>query len=281
MKITPFFLFLITFSFFSACSGTWKKKTPAGDHPGPLIIAHRGGADLAPENTLAAFRNAIALGADMIEIDVHLTKDGRVVVIHDNTVDRTTGGHGRIADLTLAKIKQLDAGKKFDEKFAGEKVPTLEETMETLDGKVQLLIEIKKDHDTLYPGLEEKVVKIIHQYDAGKWVVVQSFNKHSVEKVQKADPSLRTFYLLGHNFPAFYDSLAVSLRQGKTLSPSFTGIAPHYSVLDAGKVDTLHTAGYLVYAWTVKPAEMERLIAMHVDGIITNDPDTLIALLKK
>ena len=281
MKIAPFFLFLITFSFFSACSGTWKKKVPAGDHAGPLIIAHRGGADLAPENTLAAFRNAIALGADMIEIDVHLTKDGRVVVIHDNTVDRTTGGHGRIADLTLAEIKQLDAGKKFDEKFSGEKVPTLEETMETLDGKVQLLIEIKKDHDSLYPGLEEKVIEIIHRYNAGKWTVVQSFNKHSVEKVQKADPSLRTFYLLGHNFPAFYDSLVLFLRQGKTMPSSYTGIAPHYSVLDAGKVDTLHLAGYQVYTWTVPPKDMQKIVEMKVEGIITNDPDKLTAFLKK
>lgn len=281
MKILSFFLFLTILPVFSVCCGHVIKNDPSGGERPVLVIAHRGGATLAPENTLAAFRNAIALGADMIEIDVHLTRDGHVVVIHDNTVDRTTDGHGRIADLTLAEIKELDAGKKFSEKFAGEKVPTLEETMETLNGKAQLLIEIKKDHDSLYPGLEEKVVDLIHRYDAGKWTIVQSFNKHSVEKVQKADPSLRTFYLLGHNFSAFYDSIAENIRNDKKLPPSFTGIAPHYSVLDAGRVDTLHRAGYLVYAWTVKPEEMERIISMKVDGIITNDPDKLIALLKK
>lgn len=266
---------------FSVSCGHVKKNDPSGGERPVLVIAHRGGASLAPENTLAAFRNAIALGVDMIEIDVHLSKDGHVIVIHDNTVDRTTNGHGRIADLTLAEIKELDAGKKFSEKFAGEKVPTLEETMETLNGKAQLLIEIKKDHDSLYPDLEEKVVEIIHRYDAGKWTVVQSFNKHSVEKVQKADPSLRTFYLLGRNFPEWYHTLAQSVLAGNTLPPAYTGVAPHWSVLDAGKVDTLHQAGYQVYTWTVKPEDMQKVFDMNVDGIITNDPDKLISLLKK
>jgi glycerophosphoryl diester phosphodiesterase len=160
-------------------------------------------------------------------------------------------------------------------------VPTLEETMETLNGKVQLLIEIKKDHDTLYPGLEKKVVEIIHHYDAGKWTVVQSFNKHSVEKVQKADPSLRTFYLLGHNFPEWYNALAQSIQAGTPPPPAYTGVAPHWSVLDAGKADTLHRAGYQVYTWTVGPEEMQKILDMKVEGIITNDPDKLIALLKK
>jgi glycerophosphoryl diester phosphodiesterase len=281
MKIFPFLLFLMIFPVISGCSGHSKKDRSSPGERSVLVIAHRGGAHLAPENTLAAFRNAIALGVDMIEIDVHLSKDGHVVVIHDNTVDRTTDGHGRIADLTLAEIKKMDAGKKFDEKFAGEKVPTLEETMETLNGKVQLLIEIKKDHDTLYPGLEEKVVEIIRHYDAGKWTIVQSFNKHSVEKVQKADSSLRTFYLLGHNFPEWYGALSQSLQEGRSPQPAYTGIAPHWSVLDAGKVDTLHQAGYQLYTWTVGPEEMQKILDMKVDGIITNDPDKLITLLKK
>jgi glycerophosphoryl diester phosphodiesterase len=107
------------------------------------IIAHRGGANLAPENTLAAFRQAIDLGVDMIEIDVHLSKDGHIMVIHDFTLDRTTTGKGKIADMTLKQIRKYDAGVKFNEKFRGEKVPTLDETMELLNGKTGLLIEIK------------------------------------------------------------------------------------------------------------------------------------------
>ncbi len=281
MKALNILISMLVLSLLAACSGNrTNTRDPKNVHT-PLVIAHRGGALLAPENTLAAFRNAIALGVDMIEIDVHLSKDGHVIVIHDNTVDRTTDGHGRIADMTLAEIKKLDAGKKFSEKFAGERIPTLEETLETLNGKVSLLLEIKKDNDSLYPGLEEKVVDLLHRYHAGEWTVVQSFNKHSVQKVQKLDPSLRTFFLLGHNFPEFYDSLALDLRQGKELPPSFTGIAPHYSVLDAGKTDTLHQAGYQVYTWTVdKPATMKNVIRMRVDGIITNTPDKLLEILR-
>jgi glycerophosphoryl diester phosphodiesterase len=125
------------------------------------------------------------------------------------------------------------------------------------------------------------VVETVHRYDAGEWTVVQSFNRHSVEKVQKEDPSLRTFYLLGHNFRRYYDSIATDLREGKKRPRSFTGIAPHYSVLDAGKVDTLHRAGYQVYTWTVGPEDMQKVLEMKADGIITNAPGKLIALLKK
>jgi len=125
-------------------------------------------------------------------------------------------------------------------------------------------------------------VDILHRYQAGTWTIVQSFNKHSVLKVQRLDPSLRTFYLLGHNFPAFYDSLAQSLKTSGDLSPSFTGIAPHFPVLDAGRTDTLHKAGYQVYTWTVdKPEEMKKVIAMQVDGIITNEPSKLMGILRK
>ena len=277
-----FGMFFLIPLFFLACASPKKKAPEKKNLSSPLVIAHRGGAALAPENTLDAFRNAIALGVDMIEIDVHLSRDGHVIVIHDNTVDRTTNGHGRIADMTLEQIKALDAGKKFSEKFTGEKIPILEETLETLNGKVALLLEIKKDHDSLYPGLEEKVVDILHRYKAGTWAIVQSFNKHSVLKVQCLDPSLRTFYLLGHNFPAFYDSLAQSLKTSGDLSPSFTGIAPHFPVLDAGRTDTLHKAGYQVYTWTVdKPEEMKKVIAMQVDGIITNEPSKLMGILRK
>lgn len=275
-----FFPSLLTVAFlFFSCHSSGDKDSQRSF---PLVIAHRGGADLAPENTLAAFRNAIHLGADMVEIDVHLTRDGHVVVIHDNTVDRTTDGHGRIADLTFHEIRSLDAGEKFDPRFAGEKVPTLEETLETLRGKAGLLLEIKKDHDTLYPGLEEKVVRILQEHHAGKWTTVQSFNLHTVQKVQRLDPSLRTFYLLGRNFKTFYDSVARQVQEGHPASPSFTGVAPHHSLLDAGKVDTLHKAGYQVYTWTVDdPREMQRILSLHVEGIITNVPDKLIAMLKE
>ncbi len=246
------------------------------------VIAHRGGADLAPENTLAAFKNAIRLGVDMIEIDVHLSKDGHIMVIHDFTLDRTTTGKGRISDMTLEEIKKYDAGIKFSEKFRGEKVPTLEETMSLLHGKTGLLIEIKKDHDDQYPGIEEKVVEMIHKYKARSWVIVQSFNKYAILRTKRIDPAITTFYLTGRNFDDVYANIARQVAAGEKTGSEYDGIAPHFSQLNAEKVKTLQHAGDEIFTWTVdKPADMKRVIGWQVDGIITNSPDKLIELLKQ
>lgn len=245
------------------------------------IIAHRGGANLAPENTLAAFKNAIKLGVDMIEIDVHLSKDGKIIVIHDEKINRTTNGKGTIKDMTSAEIKKYDAGSKFDKKFKNEKIPTLDEVMETLNGKVKLLIEIK-DGDELYPGLEKKVVETIHKYNAVNWVIVQSFNENSVLRVRKMDPSITTFYLLGRNFNDFYSNVAKEVNAGNAVIKKYDGIAPHYSMLSSEKVKIFHKAGFKIFTWTVdKPKDMKKIINMNVDGIITNSPDKLKEILNK
>lgn len=246
------------------------------------IIAHRGGAKLAPENTLAAFRQAIDLGVDMIEIDVHLSKDGHIMVIHDFTLDRTTTGKGRIVDLTLDEIKKYDAGIKFSDTFRGEKVPTLEETMDLLKGKTALLIEIKKNKDEQYPGIEEKIVETIHKYHATDWVVVQSFNRYSILQTKKTDPAITTFYLTGGNFDALYSGISEKLKTGEKIVKAFDGVAPNYSRLSGEKVKTLQKAGFKVYTWTVdKPADMKKIAGWQIDGIITNAPDKLIEILKK
>ncbi len=245
------------------------------------LIAHRGGAKLAPENTLAAFKNAIKIGVDMIEIDVHLTKDGKVVVIHDEKIDRTTDGKGTVKNMTFEEIRKYDAGNWFSEKFKGEKIPTLDEVMETLNGKVKLLIEIK-DGDELYPGLEKKVVDTIHKFNANDWVIVQSFNENSVLRVKKMDPSLITFYLLGRNFNDFYSNVAEEVNKGNTIIKKYDGIALLYSLLDSDKVKVFHKAGFKIFTWTVdKPEDMKKIIAMNVDGIITNSPDKLKEILNK
>ena len=124
-----------------------------------MIIAHRGGSKLAPENTIAAFKNAIAIGVDMIEIDVILSKDKEVVVIHDDKIDRTTNGSGIVKEMTLSEIQKYSAGSWFDEKYNDEKIPTLNQVMNLINGRVKLLIEIKGG-DEEYPGLENKVVEI-------------------------------------------------------------------------------------------------------------------------
>lgn len=240
----------------------------------PVVVAHRGGAHLAPENTLAAIRQAVELGVDMIEIDVILSNDGEVIVIHDDTIDRTTDGEGVVKEMTLEEIKQYDAGSWFDARFAGEQVPTLGEVFEAIDGLSILLIEIK-DGDEQYPGLERKVVDEIKSHDAADWVVVQSFNEKSVLRVKEMVPALTTYYLLGGNFPEFYEAL-----ESPAGDLPYDGLAVHHSVIDAAKVTKIHEIGYLLFTWTVNEDEdMQRIIAAGVDGIITDRPDRLQEML--
>ncbi|PHN06264.1 glycerophosphodiester phosphodiesterase [Flavilitoribacter nigricans] len=243
------------------------------------VIAHRGGAKLAPENTLAAIRQAVELGVDMIEIDVILSKDGEVIVIHDDKIDRTTDGEGIVKEMTLEEIRQYDAGSWFDARFAGEKVPTLDEVFEAIDGRTILLIEIK-DGDEAYPGLEKKVVDAIHRFDAGDWVVVQSFNQKSVLRTREMDPSLITYYLMGKNFADFYEELASESTSSTPLP--YNGIAVHFSGIDAERAKKVHDTGYKLLVWTVNEEEdMEKMMTAGVDGIITDRPDQLKQLMKE
>jgi len=254
------------------------KHNKSGDHP--IIIAHRGGAKLAPENTLASFKNAIDLGVDMIEIDVHLSKDSEIIVIHDESLDRTTNGTGEIKALTLDEIKKYDAGSWFSEDFKDEKVPTLAEVLQTINGQCKLLIEIKGG-DERYPGLENRIVQTVKENNAIEWVVVQSFNKNSVLRIKEMYPELITYYLLGKNFDEFYSEFSEQVRTGKSTEIKFDGIAPHHSSLDSDKVDLLHQAGYGIFTFTInKPKDMQKAIEIGVDGIITDSPDILKETLK-
>lgn len=261
-----------------ACSDTDKGKNmdPTTEAAPVQVIAHRGGARLAPENTLAAFRKALELGVDMIEIDVILSADPAIIVIHDDQIDRTTDGEGVVKQLSLAEIKSYDAGSWFGEEFAGERIPTLDEVLELINGQATLLIEIK-DGDEEYPGLERMVVDAIHRYKANDWVVVQSFNEQSVIRVRRLDPSLITYYLMGGNFEAFYEKLK---REPLPEPLPYHGVAVHHAQIDSTKALTLREAGYQLFVWTVnEPADMERLLAIHPAGIITDLPDKLQELM--
>jgi len=259
-------------------TGKNMKHSKNDDHP--IIIAHRGGAKLAPENTLASFKNAIEIGVDMIEIDVHFSKDSEIIVIHDKSLDRTTNGTGEIKALTLDEIKKYDAGSWFSEDYKNEKVPTLTEVIQTINGQCKLLIEIK-DGDEKYPGLEKKIVETVKEHNVEPWVVVQSFNKNSILRIKEMYPDLITYYLLGRNFNDFYAELSEQIRTGQPAENKFDGIAPHYSALDTKKVDLLHKAGLDIFTFTVnKPADMQNVIELGVDGIITDSPDILKNILK-
>ena len=238
------------------------------------VIAHRGGAKLAPENTLAAIKNALDLQVDMIEIDVILSKDKEVIVIHDARIDRTTNGSGDVKEMTLSEIKKYDAGRWFDEKFKGETIPTLDEVFKTINKRATLLIEIKNG-DEKYPGLESKVLEDIQKYQAHDWVIVQSFNEQTVLRFKKMDPAVRTYYLLGSNFVAFYANID---DHQKPLP--YDGIAVrHSSIRDTRMVETIKNRGYDLFVWTVnEEADMRRLLEIGVKGIITDRPDLLLSL---
>ena len=155
------------------------------------IFAHRGSKGTHPENTLASFKEAVRVGSDGIELDVHLTKDGQLVVIHDETVDRTTNGTGEIRTLTLAEIKELDAGSWFHNKYAGEKIPTLEEVLlllTELGFNGQLNIELKTDV-IQYKGLVEKCLALQGTKTWPFAIVYSSFNPYTLVELKQANPS--------------------------------------------------------------------------------------------
>lgn len=160
-----------------------------GGSGAPLVIAHRGASGTAPENTLPAIDAALAAGADYIEIDVHLSLDRDVIVIHDATVDRTTDGKGRVNDLTSGYIRTLDAGSWFDEAFRGAVVPTLGEVLDLVDGKAKLLIEIKK-RGKQNEGIEDEVIRLIRTHDALDWCEVQSFNDRVLLTMHRKAPEI-------------------------------------------------------------------------------------------
>ncbi len=267
------FILIILMSLLFATSGCSTKRPVK-------VIAHRGGSDLAPENTQAAFQNAIKLGVDMIEIDVEQTIDSVVVVIHDSKVDRTTNGTGSVDSLSYSYIKTLDAGTWFDKKYENEKVLTLDETLQLINGQVILLIEIKNGSE-LYPGIEQRTVDAIEKFNAHSWVIVQSFNKKAIERVRLLDKGIETYYVIGRDFKQYYKELRSKFDQDPSIRPNFNGIAVNYNMLSAASVDSLKHVGLGVFTWTVdEPEEMKKMIDMGVDGIITDAPDKLIDLIE-
>ena len=234
-----------------------------------FVIAHRGASEKFPENTLSAFRAAIDMGADSVELDVILSQDGTVVVIHDDSVDRTTDGSGNVADLTLAELKALDAGSWFGPEHAGERIPTLQEVMDLTKDRIRLDIELKGVSKTPTP-LEGAVVKLIERNQIEDQVVVSSFNPLALFYLRRANSRIATALI-------YQEELGVHLRDrwfAPLLHPD--GLRPGRRMATEEHVKQLKDRGHEVVTWTVNdPDEMRKLIALGVDGIITNRPDVL------
>jgi len=229
-------------------------------------IAHRGASGLAPENTLAAMRKALEFPfVRGIELDVQLSKDGIPVVIHDDTLRRTTGQRGRVADYTAAELNRMDAGAWFSPAYKGETIPLLDQVLELAGGKVKLNIELKT-YGGRYPGMEQAVVDLLLQRGLMGEAVITSFDPLSLRKVREIAPALETGLIIDAAPPG----LAQGLRQ---LGAKFLSIG--HRQLNAERVRQFEDAGLTVMAWTVNDAKrMRQLAAMSGTlQICTNYPD--------
>jgi glycerophosphoryl diester phosphodiesterase len=234
----------------------------------PLVLGHRGASAYAPENTLTAFNLAFEQGADGVELDVTLTKDGIPVVIHDDTVDRTTNGHGDIRLMTLDQVKELDAAYKFDQ-YRGEKIPTLDEVMRAVGKRGIVNIELK-GKSVQADGLEEAVLVVIEQTGTADNVIISSFNPFALYRMSVLNPRLPRGLLYADDMPLY-------LRRA-WLRPvaNPTAMHPKYSMIDERFVKWARSKKYKINTWTVDdPNEMRRLIGLGIDAIISNKPNVL------
>jgi glycerophosphoryl diester phosphodiesterase len=231
-----------------------------------LLGGHRGNADEFPENTLASFRSAIALGVDLIECDVHLSEDRALPVIHDHLLERTTNGHGLVRDQTMAELKRLDAGSWKDARFAGERIPTLEEVLDLAKGKVGVAIEIKSLPLT-YPGIEDAVARCVQAAGMTGEVVVIAFDHRCVKRMRGFLPGVLTGVLEASR-PV--NPLRVMADADADL------FCPHWGSIDPETAKEIHEAGKLIGVWTVDdPVALAWSAALPANAIYTNKPRTI------
>jgi glycerophosphoryl diester phosphodiesterase len=228
------------------------------------IYAHRGNSGEAPENTLAAFRQVQDTGADGVEFDVQLSRDGAPVVIHDERLERTTTGKGWVRDHTLAELKALDVGRWFAPAFAGERIPALGEVLELFRGTALRIHVELKTRRFFYPGLARLVIDHVRHLGLGSRVVVSSFNHTSLAEARALDPDLEYAVLSS-------DPMLEPWRYVR--EHGFQGFHPSFTVVDEALVRGCHGAGLRLRPWVVDdPADAARMEALGVDGIYTNHP---------
>ncbi len=254
----------------AAAQDAWRGKHAV------FVTAHRGFSGAAPENTLAAFQAAIEAGADMIELDVHLTRDQEVVVIHDDVLGRTTDGKGDVAGKSLAELKTLDAGSWFAPRFAGERIPTLAEVLEVARGRILVNIELKKGKEAFpytMAELAEKSLAVVEKAGMTGQVLFSSFDPAAIDRIRELDARIPIGLIT--QMPWTTPEEAGNGKAYPTINSLFKN-------LNAENVRRAHEARIQVHAWTANTQEeMEKVLALGVDGIITNHPDRLIDLLKQ
>ncbi|GEM_PF-551838 len=249
-----------------------------------IVVAHRGAMAYAPENTLAAFKKAALMGADMFELDVHRTLDSVLVVIHDDTVDRTTdyespagetAATGYVASMTYADIENLDAGSWFDPSFANETIPSLEEALQLAkDYNIKINIEIKTVPMT-YPGIEQQVIDMVNGMNMGSMILISSFSPiSSVYSGSLGD--IETAMLMSSE----YGGRSPEYIENQIIAQYADALHPDIGYTTPELVQNAHDQGMKVNVWTVNdPADMLRFYRMGCEGVISNHPDLVIDML--
>ncbi|HEX2980113.1 MAG TPA: glycerophosphodiester phosphodiesterase family protein [Anaerolineaceae bacterium] len=235
--------------------------------PYPLVFAHRGASAHAPENTLSAFKLALAQGAPAMELDAKVTKDGQVIVMHDPSVDRTTNGHGLVKDLTLAELRELDAGSSFSPAYRGECVPTLEEVFAELGKKFFINVELT-NYTTPNDGLVGKVVELVRRMDLAGYVMFSSFNPTNLARARQLLPGVPLGYLtLDKQAGSLLTSVLRLFTPHEALHPNLNDVNPQ-------RVEKVHRSGRKMFVYTVNaPEDMRRILRDGVDGFFTDDPE--------
>ncbi|EGA90614.1 glycerophosphoryl diester phosphodiesterase [Planococcus donghaensis MPA1U2] len=290
IKVSLLGLLLLSLVVSKNAKGAWGKSKEAESNSNQfLTIAHRGASGHAPEHTMTAYQLGKDMHSDYIEIDLQMTKDGVLIVMHDEKVNRTTNGSGDVKDMLLSDIKKLDAGSWFNAahpekahfQYKGLQVPTLEEVIETFGKTSRYYIETKAPD--VYPGMEEELVrvlkkhKLIDQKGRDNKVVVQSFSQDSLLKMKQLAPEIPLVQLISYSTPAI-----ISDAELDDIKNYAIGVGVNHKRIARDYVKQVRNHGLLIHPYTVnKRADMERLIEWGVTGIFTNYPDVLKAVLKK
>jgi glycerophosphoryl diester phosphodiesterase len=247
------------------------------------VVAHRGASGYAPENSMAAFLLALEMKAGIIELDVHQSEDGEAIVIHDYSLDRTTNGTGLVENYTANELQEMDNGSWYGDQFSTERVPTLLQVLEKIDGKAIMLIEIKRGSGKVYADLGKRVVDVIREVNGESWCVVQAFDSHYIREVNAYAPDIETQKLIVQQLDLFpyYTDIKNQLGQPDD-GIKVTAINSYYPFLTRRRVAHRHKKGYQTFVYTVNSEEdMIKMINLGVNGIITDYPDRLMQLQTK
>lgn len=255
----------------------WAQAQDDTDSGRILVQAHRGYSEVYPENTLLAVERAFDVGADRAEVDLGLSEDGHLVLMHDTTVNRTTDGEGSVQFMTLAELQALDAGSWKSPEFAGEPVPTLAEVLEAAQGRGELNLEIKVSNRSAgyVDRVIEAAVELVREHDAGDRVIFSSFDWQVLQRVQELDPELRVMLIDWDEPSGTFDWLDVAIEQ------DFYGWTPRAPYANAERLERAREAGLYVQIGTNPDPRILDWVDQGAGGFSANDPHALVEFLER